>query len=264
MKILMMTDLEGAAGVVSFDGQTRPDTPGYARACDLLTQEVNAAVDGLFSAGAEEVLVVDGHGPGGITFELLDERAALLHGRPLAPREVRKRIDARYDATVIIGAHAMAGTVDGNLCHTQNSRAITAYRLNGKLIGETAQWALYCGSMGLPLIYLSGDHAACREVRELIEDLPTTAVKESLNRSSAISMAAPAARKAIRHDAAAALKAHRKTPVAPLKWDGPYCLEKTFYTPELADGQMAHPAAVRVDALTVRFESDDIAEIVYI
>ena len=34
----------------------------------------------------------------------------------------------------MIGQHAMAGVLDGNLHHTQNSRAVESYTLNGRPI----------------------------------------------------------------------------------------------------------------------------------
>ena len=83
MKILIMTDLEGVAGVVSFEDQTGANSRYYEAAKKLLTAEVNAAVDGLIQVGVEEVLVVDGHGPGAIQFEDLHPAARLMHGRPL-------------------------------------------------------------------------------------------------------------------------------------------------------------------------------------
>ena len=85
MKVIMMTDLEGVAGVVSFTAQSYGEAKYYEGAKKLLTAEVNAAVDGLLSAGATDILVNDGHGPGGIVFEELHRAAKLMHGRPLAP-----------------------------------------------------------------------------------------------------------------------------------------------------------------------------------
>ena len=69
MKILMVTDMEGVAGVVSFVDQSYPDGRYYDAGKRLVTGEVNAAVDGLLDAGVEETLVWDGHGAGGIDFE---------------------------------------------------------------------------------------------------------------------------------------------------------------------------------------------------
>ncbi len=91
MKVLMMTDLEGVAGVVTFEQDSYSDGKYYETAKRLLTAEVNAAVDGLMAAGAEEVLVIDGHGPGGIWFEDLHPRAKRCTGAPLRFRPFGSR-----------------------------------------------------------------------------------------------------------------------------------------------------------------------------
>ena len=79
----ILTDIEGAAGVASFVDDTYTDGRFYMKARSLLTQEVNAAVDGALSAGATEIVVWDGHGSGAINPEELHEEAKLLHGRGL-------------------------------------------------------------------------------------------------------------------------------------------------------------------------------------
>ncbi|HPP12798.1 MAG TPA: M55 family metallopeptidase, partial [bacterium] len=66
MKIAVITDLEGTAGVVDFETQTYPGARYFEEAKLLATEEVNAACEGAFQAGADEVLVVDGHGAGGL------------------------------------------------------------------------------------------------------------------------------------------------------------------------------------------------------
>jgi D-amino peptidase len=263
MKVVMMTDIEGVAGVVSFADQGYPEGKHYEAAKRLLTAEVNAAVEGLMAAGAEDVLVVDGHGPGGICFEDLHAAARLLHGRPLAPAAVRNPILAGYDAGVMVGQHAMAGAVNGNLAHTQSSRAIDYYKLNGQPIGELAQFALYCGGLGLPLIFVSGDDVTCREAEALIPGIATAAVKQGLSRDSAISLAAPEARRRIRETSQRAVEQHRLRPLAPLVWEGPYVLEKRFFHTDDADAAAAQPGADRVDSQTVRLCSATILDIIY-
>ena len=162
MKIFMVTDMEGVAGVVSFADQSFPDGRYYDAGKRLVTGEVNAAVDGLLDAGVEEVLVWDGHGAGGIDFDTLHPAALLLHGRPSPPWSRLQEVIGRYDAFVIVGQHAMAGVVTSNQNHTQNSRTVDAYRLNGTLIGEIGQLALFMGGLGLPLLFLSGERDACQ------------------------------------------------------------------------------------------------------
>ena len=263
MKILMCTDIEGVAGVVSFPDQSYPDGKYHDQAKRLATAEVNAAVDGMLEAGVDDILVMDGHGPGGLDFEQLHAAAKMLHGRPLAPRSIRDPYVSQYDACVIIGQHAMAGVPTGNQNHTQSSRTIDYYSLNGRFIGEIAQFALYHGSLGLPLIFLSGDEDACREAEALIPGIATVSVKQGLSRTSAISLSAVASRRRIREGIEQAIEQHRETPIPPLQWEGPYVLEKRFFFTHDADAAAAQPGAERVDGQTVRFRDQNIRDIVY-
>lgn len=262
MKIYMMTDLEGVAGVASFEPDTYGDGKYYEHSKHLLTQEVNAAVDGLLEAGATDVIVGDWHGPGGILFEELHPAARLMHGRPLGTRGALDAAVADCDACIIVGQHAMAGTADGNLNHTQNSRSIEYYKLNGRPIGEMAQFALYQGAMGQPMIFLTGDEAACREAQELVPGITTVAVKKGLGRNSALSLSAFEARRRIREGARRAIEHHKDSPIATLVWPGPFVLEKRFFHSDTADAAMRHPWAERVDSLTVRYRHDDIRQII--
>ena len=162
-RVVVGTDMEGCAGIVSLVDQSRADGRYHEQSKRIATKEFNAAVDGLLDAGAEDILMLDGHGPGAVLFDDLHQSAKLLHGRPAAPRTVRDSILAEYDACVMIGQHAMAGLRTSNQNHTQNSRTIDYYKLNGQLIGEIAQFALYNGSLGLPMIFLSGDAGYTRQ-----------------------------------------------------------------------------------------------------
>ena len=105
---------------------------------------------------------------------------------PSPPWSRLQGVIGRYDAFVIVGQHAMAGVVTSNQNHTQNSHTVDAYRLNGTLIGEIGQLALFMGGLGLPLLFLSGERDACREAQELVPEITTVAVKEGLGRGAAI------------------------------------------------------------------------------
>jgi len=263
MKVYVGTDLEGVAGVSTFYVQTSPEGRYYEAAKKLLTAEVNAAVEGMLEAGVDDILVSDGHGPGAIAFEDLHERAKLLHGRPLAPRPVRDDYVRQYDVCMMIGQHAMAGTVDGDMNHTQSSQTVDYYKLNDRPVGEIAQFSLFQGALGLPMIFLSGDDAACREVEELIPGVHTVSVKHGLSRNSAISLSAVESRRRIREGARRAIEKHLEKPLAPLTWPGPYVLEKRFFHTDVADAAASAPEAERVDGQTVRLRSDDILELIY-
>jgi len=265
MKAFIMTDLEGVAGVVSFADQTSPEMRYGEQAKRLLTAEVNACTQGLLESGVTEVTVLDGHGAGGIVFEDIHPETRLIHGRPLSPHW-REMLEGA-DVALFVGQHAMAGAARGNLNHTQDSLSITSFMLNGKPIGEIAQFALLAGSYDVPVIFLSGDEAACREAEDLIPGVTTVAVKRGLGRNSAVSMSAPKSCAMIRSSAARAVARHRGEPIAPLRWPGPYVLEMRFFTTghteryrELA---MANPSIEIVDPLTVRIRKDDIRSIIF-
>ena len=263
MKVFVCTDLEGVAGVVSFTAQTYSDARYYESARRLQTAEINAAVEGMLEAGVDDILIWDAHGPGAVLFEELHPAAKLLHGRPGPTRELRDEVVKDYDVSMMLGQHAMAGTATGNLNHTQSSRHIDYIRLNGQPIGEIAQFALYCGALGLPMIFLSGDEAACEEARRLIGGLTTAAVKRGLGRNSAISLSAAHARRRIREGARQAVEKQQAEPIAPLSWPGPYVLEKRFFHTDTADAAASALDAERVDSQTVRYRSDDILKVIY-
>jgi D-amino peptidase len=260
--VFMMTDIEGVAGVVSFADQAFADGRYYDLAKRLLTAEVNAAVEGLLAVGVEEILVCDGHGAGGIWFEDLHPQAKLLHGRPITVAQLFAPLPG-YDAVMIIGQHAMAGVATSNQNHTQSSQTIDYIKLNGQPIGEIAQFALYAGAFGIPMIYLSGELDACKEVETLIPNIVTTSVKEGLGRGAAISLAATAARDLIRQDIQRAVELHRANPIPPLVWPGPYVIEKRFFHTDKADQAAMQPGAIRIDSQTVRYEGEEIRNVIY-
>jgi len=261
MRVFVMTDLEGVAGVASFEGDAYAGAPRLQRARTLLTAEVNAAVAGLFDGGAAEVEVMDGHGDEGIVYEELEPRASLVHGRPLSPRWLHE-IDG-CGALVFVGQHAMAGVPDGNLNHTQDSRTTSYITLNGEPIGEIGQLALFAGARGVPAIFLSGDEAACREFAALVPGAPTAAVKRGLGRNSAVSISAVEARRRIRAGAHLALQRHRERPIAPLKRTPPYVLERRFFTTASVEFYLGRPGIEIVDELTIRVRGDDLGAIIY-
>jgi D-amino peptidase len=141
--------------------------------------------------------------------------------------------------------------------------AIDSYTLNGQPIGEIAQFALYCGGLGLPMIFLSGDDAACREVEVLIPGITTVTTKQGLSRNSAISLSAQESRRRIQLGIQAAVEQHRASPIPSLRWEAPYVLEKRYFHTDTADAAASHPDVERVDSQTVRLYADDILEIIF-
>jgi len=173
MKIYLMTDLEGVACVLNLEDWCVRDGRYYEAARELLTQEVNAAVEGFFAGGADEVVVADGHGQGGINPVLLDARVELMRGWPTGWPLL---LDSSYDAVAFVGQHAKAGTEYAHLPHTQSMRYLDL-SVNGVSIGEFGQFAMCAAEVGVPVIFGSGDRAFCKEAEALVPGILTVEVK---------------------------------------------------------------------------------------
>ena len=183
-KIYIHTDLEGISGIDTAAMVSDTQSPGYRRSIERLMADVNAAVDGAFLGGAEHVTVLDSHGGGGnFDLELLDKRAEF----DTKPNKAWWGIlDESYTGSFFIGAHAMAGTLRAFLDHTQSSLTIYNYIVNGRRMGELAQWAMVCGHFGVPLIMVSGDAAAVNEASQFFGSIEVAAVKRAKSRNSAL------------------------------------------------------------------------------
>ena len=249
--VYMFTDLEGVAGVDDWDPRHRDDAAqakGVAERYEmqqLLTGEVNAAAEGLFAAGVQEILVNDAHGAG---------RTILV--RELVPGvQIARGVDRpgwmlgisrRFDALVQVGMHAMAGTPHACLAHTQ-SLGYT-YRINGREFGEMEQAALLAGEIGVPWVFTSGDAHACREAEGWAPGMVTAPVKTGLSTRCAIHLTPGDARALIRDQIQVAVE--RVGDIPPLRLEGPLVMEIERADPWPAQ---IRPGAERVDAFTLRY-----------
>jgi D-amino peptidase len=255
MKIYISVDIEGMAGVVAAQ-HGQPGNPEYERARRLMTEEANAAIDGAFAAGATEVLVNDSHGPMiNLLPEALDPRAELILGKP-KPVNMFAGLDDGFAGVMCVGYHSGAGQF-GVLSHTTNGFAFRAIRLNGIDCAEATLYGAYAGSLGVPVIMLSGDDRLAAQCGPQFPGAEIAVVKQALGSRAARALSPERAREMIR---AAAERAVRKAGgVAPFRVDGPYRLEIDLNNPALADLAGTIPAATRVSPVTVAFTPDTIA-----
>lgn len=248
----VLTDMEGVAGVDNWDPRHFPYAAAekgvYERseAQRLLTGEVNAAAEGLFAAGVSEVVVNDCHGAGRtILPELLISGIHIARGVPRP--YLLLGLSRRMDILVQIGMHAMSDTPEANLAHTM-SKAIKAYRVNGKTVGEMELVAFLTGDLGIPWVFTAGDEHACREAEHWVPGMVTAPVKRGLSVESAEHLSPTDAHALIRERVQEAVAVAGS--IAPLRVGNPVVLEVERREPLPVD----MPAgAERVDAFTVRW-----------
>jgi len=256
MKIYITTDLEGPAMVSRFD-QTRDSTPeAKAVAMELLTGEINAAVDGILDFdGDAEVIVWDGHGSGGIDVLKLHREAKLIARGPIRPPYF---LDESYDAHMFVGQHAMAGTENAPLCHTYSSKTVEHYKINGIEMGEFGCRAAMAGAFGVPTVFIAGDDKAVAEAKALIPGIYGAAVKQGLGRELALHLSPAKARELVRRTAAEAC-AHIGD-IAPFVLEPPYEQEIRVLEGVSVSGYIKR-GAERIDERTVVKRSDNICDL---
>lgn len=184
-KIYVMTDLEGISGVYKFTQTRETDTPEAIKAREFFMGDLAAVVRGLRDDGATEVFVIDGHGNQAVIPELMEPGATYLTGTP-RPGYLWG-LDGTFAGIVWVGQHAMMGTEDGVLHHTQSSKTENRYWYNGVESGELAQCGAIAGHYNVPPILVTGDEAACREAKQFFGDAcVTVAVKKGVAREAAV------------------------------------------------------------------------------
>jgi D-amino peptidase len=253
MRAYILTDLEGPAGVARWD-QTRVDeSPRKAVAMELLTKEVNACVDGILEHDPKaEVVVLDGHGSGGIDVRLFHPKAELIYGRGFRPP---MGLDDSFDALLFVGQHAMAGTADAPLCHTYSSRTVEYYKLNGAPIGEFGCRTALAGAFGVPTVFLAGDDKACAEAEAFVPGIVTVATKRGMGVELAIHLSPKRARRLIQRGAKEACR--RIPTIPPKRIDPPYEFEVRLLEGNSIEGHLKR-GAQQLDERTCVYHTDDL------
>ena len=255
-KVFVITDLEGVSGIVDSDTQCSPyQSPRWEESRKLLTGEVNAAVDGLLEGGATEVVVWDAH-DGSRTLSVTDihPRARLLTGTPVSPT---CELDPGYSAVVFIGQHAMAGTQNGILSHSYSSQGIQNIWVNNQPTGEIGARVMLAGYFGVPVIMLSGDTAACKEIHELVPQAECAEVKSGVSRGAGFTLPHSAACALIREKARRAVQ--RLGEFKPYKITGPAEV-KVEFTPRGTPDFAPREGVERLNDRTWVFRGKDIVD----
>ena len=187
MKIFISSDMEGTAGVVDWD-QVLAGGHLYDYYAGLLTNEINAAIEGALSAGATEFLVNDSHSKmQNLRPDQLKGNARYLSGR-YKPMYMMQGLDDTFDAIFFISYHGSMGSQGSTLSHTYFPTAFSEVTLNGEVTGEAGINALVALAYGVPIVLITGDQTTADELSPYAPGAHAAIVKESVTRFSANSM----------------------------------------------------------------------------
>lgn len=254
MKIFISADIEGISGVATNQQLKKNDE--YQRFRKLMTQEVNAAVEGAFKGGATEVVIADGHGNmSNIFIEDLDERARLVSGNNRVMCQLQG-LDETFDGIMFVGHHGReSGSERTVISHTLAGICVNEMKINGKIVGETEMNAGAAGEMGVPAILITGDDAYVAEVKETLPEVEAAVVKYGVDRFAAELISPKRARKLIEEKAEAAVR--RINEFSPYKVEGPITFEIEFKGSQQALMTTTIPSVELTGPKTIRFTCDD-------
>jgi D-amino peptidase len=252
--------MEGISGVTNWN-QVSQGHADYPRFRKIMTEDVNAAIQGSFHAGALEVVVTDGHGSGSnILIEALDPRASLNSGNA-SPYAMVQGIDSGdFDGVFFVGYHARSGSPDGVLAHTWSSSKVANVWLNDVQMGEYGLNAALCGHFGVPVLLISGDQTACAQALELLGDIETVVVKRATSFASAECLPLQIAQKMIKTAAAKAIVRLKEGNAPDLfRVTEPIKVTIEYRLVEMADSAIHLPGSKRLDGTTITFTSPDMS-----
>ncbi|MBX3705576.1 MAG: M55 family metallopeptidase [Pseudomonadales bacterium] len=265
MKVFISVDMEGISGLVRWaDVATRGID--YPRNRRLMTEDVNAAVEGALAGGATEVVVEENHGVEDLCNLLMDEihpdcRVVRGAGRPGAT--TMAALDASVGVVLLVGHHGRAGSFPGIMAHTISYGGFKLVRLAGEPIGEADFFALRAGELGVPVGMISGDQVVAAQVAAICPWVEQAIVKEALGNQAGNCLAPvrarglieAAARRAVERARAGALGLYRG--VVP-----PYHLEVELRD-AIADDMRRNVTSLAgfsiVDDRTIAVEAPDMA-----
>ncbi len=259
-KVYISVDIEGCAGITHWDeaDKTHPDYPEFR---DIMTGETLAAIEGAKAAGATEIWVKDAHETGrNLLIDRLPEDVRVIRSWAGHPFCMVQELDSSFDAVVMIGYHSSSGSEANALAHTLSLHA-TELRLNGQRASEYLIHALAAATVGVPVVFVSGDAGLMAEMAQVNRAVHGCAVKEGAGQST-VSMSPAGARAAIRAGVEAALRSDLAA--CALTLESRYVLEITYSDANLAARHQHFPGAWHIGNRTIRFETDQYLDVLRI
>jgi D-amino peptidase len=258
MKIFISADMEGVVGVVTGE-QLGPTGFEYARFRELMTQEVNAAIEGALAGGATQIVVADSHGNGqNLLIEKLQGDVMLVRAWP-RPLGMMQGIDETFAGAIFIGYHTGTTNLEGVRAHTISSARLADVRLKGVSVSEAGLNAAIAGHFNVPVIMVSGDDAVVKETTALLGNIEGAVVKWASGFHSAKTMMPGASYALIREKAQRAVR--RISEFKPYKLASPIELDVRFKNYRPSEVLSYLSIVQRTDAHSIRFVGKDIVEV---
>ena len=180
MKIYVSCDIEGLAGIATFDME-KEDTVLFR---ELYHQHVAWLIEGIQKSAKNEqiteITIADSHSRGlNLAYARLaemDERISLVSGFPRMDY-MMSGLDSSYD-------HAGIGKQKGNMDHGYSASVAYDLKINDLAMNETTINAAYASELGVPVGLIIGESGLEEQLfqEKMMPEVPFVSTKESLGR----------------------------------------------------------------------------------
>lgn len=246
VNVFISADMEGITGIAASQDVVKGE-PEYERGVDLLHGDVNAAVEGAFDGGADEVLVNDSHSTmRNLDRGRLDDRSTLIRGNT-KPRSMVQGLQRDHDVALFVGYHAKMGTPAAVLNHTVLGHELHSLHVNGEEVGEMGWNARFAGALGVPVGLVTGDDATAEEAATEVPDAERVVVKDAIDRFSAACRPGSETRPLIREGASRAVEQADEGTLGVATASTPVTMTTTWSTTQEAEEASRLPGVERVD-----------------
>src|SRR5689334_23312136 len=186
-RVLVLYDMEGLSGEDDWREFSFGYPEQYAKGRQLLTDDMNATIEGLVAGGATKIDVVDGHGSGNpepdVLLDKMDKHAQMVsRNRPFDPY-VDMQDANTYDAVALVGMHGKPGS-GGFVAHTYTGGM--EFWMNGLSLSEPEIIGYSWGRVNVPVIYVAGDEVLGRDLKPTTPWIEFVSVKKGTSAATAI------------------------------------------------------------------------------
>lgn len=204
MKLYIVADMEGIAGVVSPEQISGGSGWEAESARRQFTDEVCSVCVGAVEAGVEEIYVNDFHGNGrNLNIDRLPTEVMLIRGE-FRPNSGFDMLDNTFSGLVLLGAHARTGSRESIIPHTYTDKL--RFELFGQPLGEYDLLSLVAGEQKVPTIMISGDAKTIEQAHTNLPSTHTVITKFGLGTHSALCIHPKAVLESLREEIKRAVK----------------------------------------------------------
>ena len=266
MKIYVSCDIEGLAGIATFDME-KEDTVLFR---ELYHQHVAWLIEGIQQSAKNEqiteITIADSHSRGlNLAYARLaemDERISLVSGFPRMDY-MMSGLDSSYDVVFFLGYHAGIGKQKGNMDHGYSTSVAYDLKINDLAMNETTINAAYASELGVPVGLIIGESGLEEQLfqEKMMPEVPFVSTKESLGRYAIKNRPMQQVREAIVATTSQVLTSFALSELPRYALQTPATVKLQCVTTAQADRIEMLPMIKRIDGRTVSFVGETMKDV---